>query len=489
MAKKIRFSLDMGNNHEVNTIDELREYFNLEKVISYLAEGKFITWLKDRYYETQASLIEQLDVSDDDYQEKICEILEVGWNVDFDDAESYSDRLSKLKSFTNDFKLISHLNLVAFDQFELYDRLDQGYATVYLFGETFTIPSGKRNVKYIGINNPEVKIDSPDGILLEGSNIILENVKFDIVKAAEYGNSDAQYQLGLKCEDEEKFDEAFSWYLKSANQSNIKAIEKVITCYINGVGTDKNVILAKEYAEKCNEQLPNLIWGDIYYQLNEKDTAINYYQKALDNNETGAIEQLTSLAEKGDSSVQGFLGIHLLSSSDNKQVSEGSDWCKKSLNNGNYSILKKIREISEKSENPILYNLVSDIYFEGIGTEKDFDIASMYCRKILDKDEFNPIASKRIKEMSEKGNISAQYFFARYCCKNEAEAFDYIKKAAESGYTEAQWYMGVIYFYGTHGQQRDFSLSAKWYDQSGNESNADTARMMGSKWGNHGEKL
>ena len=53
MAKKIRFPLNM-NGTDVRTIEELREYFDLESVLGYFANGKLVTWLKDRYYDNES---------------------------------------------------------------------------------------------------------------------------------------------------------------------------------------------------------------------------------------------------------------------------------------------------------------------------------------------------------------------------------------------------------------------------------------------------
>ena len=59
MAKKIRFPLKMANGTDVRTIEELRTNFDLTTVLGYYADGKLITWLRDRFYDTEADKIEQ----------------------------------------------------------------------------------------------------------------------------------------------------------------------------------------------------------------------------------------------------------------------------------------------------------------------------------------------------------------------------------------------------------------------------------------------
>ena len=57
MAKKVRFPLEMDNGVEVRDIHELKEKFSLNRVLNYLADGRLITWLRDRYEDDIANEI------------------------------------------------------------------------------------------------------------------------------------------------------------------------------------------------------------------------------------------------------------------------------------------------------------------------------------------------------------------------------------------------------------------------------------------------
>lgn len=48
MAKKIKFALTMKDGTKVRTLNELREHFDLERVIGYFLDGRLQKWLEDR---------------------------------------------------------------------------------------------------------------------------------------------------------------------------------------------------------------------------------------------------------------------------------------------------------------------------------------------------------------------------------------------------------------------------------------------------------
>lgn len=469
MARKIRFALDMGDGFEINDIDALREHFNLEKVLEYLKEEKFITWLRDRYYETEAASIEALDASDEKNHEKICRILNVGWNVDYDDFDSFQKRLSKIRQYTDDLKIISNLHLIAFDQFELYDRLDQNYETIYLCGETFTIPVSKENITYIGINNPDVKIDTADGLIPEGKNIKLQNVKFDIVKAAEYGNSDAQYQLGLRCENEEKFEEAFSWFLKSAEQGNSDSMIKVSEFYLKGAGTKKDESLALEWCIKATSESPSayVINGDILVDKNDNEGALKCYQSALDSGCSEAIDKIIVLAEKGFSPAQLFVVEKMIFSQDEQNHRKGIELFEKSVINGNYKLLKVVErrlEDSQSNENAAdieLYGAIAKMYYNGTGVEKDTDSAIKWYSMIAEEDPDDREAKKVITRFANENHGLAQYTYCRKYA-SDSEKVNWMRKSAENGYDEAQYTMGLLYMTGNEVPKSN-SEALKWF--------------------------
>ena len=211
MAKKIRFPLEMENNVQVRTLEELQGNFSLEKVLGYLANGKLVTWLNDRYLNDIAERILELDSEDKEFHKKVCEIFDVEYDESFDiDMELVAERNRKfglLKEFGYDKEdYVDVIEQIAFEQDEIYDLLDEDITTIYLCGEKFTIPLSKKGVQYIGVNKPIVVISSKEKVDFEEKEIVLENIIFDekyqeILRECEKEEAKAKLVFGEYVED------------------------------------------------------------------------------------------------------------------------------------------------------------------------------------------------------------------------------------------------------------------------------------------------
>lgn len=183
MAKKIRFPLELRDGIEVRDMEGLRENFSLEQILFYLANGKLETWLRDRYMDDIADAILELDREDTEFNKKLCEIFEVEYTEDNEtDLEKMMERKRKLElleGFTDDKGIFDVVDQVAFDQDDLYDLLDEGESIIYLCGERFSIPLGKKEITYIGVNKPTVIISSKEKVDFEEKGISFENIQFD----------------------------------------------------------------------------------------------------------------------------------------------------------------------------------------------------------------------------------------------------------------------------------------------------------------------
>lgn len=73
MAKKIKLPLDMGNDVKVRTIEELKENYNAEKVVSYFLDGQLLTWLEERFYEEEAGKIKKISKDSPNISAEIAE--------------------------------------------------------------------------------------------------------------------------------------------------------------------------------------------------------------------------------------------------------------------------------------------------------------------------------------------------------------------------------------------------------------------------------
>ena len=183
MVKKIKFPLEMAGNVPVRTLEELREHFDMEKVLGYYADGKLLIWLQDRYYEDEAAQLSELSGKHPEFKAQLCAIFGVENNctdaIDLETVERRNARLAKLKQFTDDDAIIKNVDSVAFDQEELAGLLDEERSTIYLCSERFTIPLSKENMTYIGIQSPTVIIKSKTPVDFVARKISFQNIVFD----------------------------------------------------------------------------------------------------------------------------------------------------------------------------------------------------------------------------------------------------------------------------------------------------------------------
>lgn len=199
MAKKIKFPLEMKDGIMVRTIEELRENFDLEKIVTYLLNGKLMTWVKDRNYENEADELGRLSLDSKDLEKDICKIFDVEYienNINIEKLKLQDERISKLKGYTDDEEIINNVDCVAFDNHELMQLLNKNTSTIYLAGDEFILPRDISNKKFIGLQNSIVVINSKEVIDFKEKEIIFENIRFneeycEIVKAKkiEDGNS------------------------------------------------------------------------------------------------------------------------------------------------------------------------------------------------------------------------------------------------------------------------------------------------------------
>ena len=103
MAKKIRFPLELADGTQARTLEDLQEHFDLESVLSYYKNGKLLTWLRDRYLESEAEAVEALDETAVDFQKQFCGIFGAEYtdhSVDLEGIARRQERLAKLRTYT-----------------------------------------------------------------------------------------------------------------------------------------------------------------------------------------------------------------------------------------------------------------------------------------------------------------------------------------------------------------------------------------------------
>lgn len=154
---KVKFPLEMAECVYVRTLEELKQNFDVKKVMSYFLDGRLKTWLEDRYYDDEAEKIGILNSNDEDLAQKLCEVFEQDFSPENDinvgQIQIENERVEKLKQYTDDEEIIKNVNSVAFNQDELIEKIKEKTNPIYLCEGSFVIPKLDYSIQYYLIGN------------------------------------------------------------------------------------------------------------------------------------------------------------------------------------------------------------------------------------------------------------------------------------------------------------------------------------------------
>lgn len=174
----------MPDGISVRTLEDLREHFDLERVVGYYLDGKLLTWLQDRYYSDETKKVEELIADDINLGKKLCEIVGVSSDlyqkdINVENIDINNQRLAELKQYTVDSNILNKLTSVAFCQTELDELLRNGKHEIYLCENTYAIPLNQNNIQYIGLGNVRVHISSKRKVDFLSKKIYFKDILFD----------------------------------------------------------------------------------------------------------------------------------------------------------------------------------------------------------------------------------------------------------------------------------------------------------------------
>lgn len=412
MVKKIKLPLEMANGVTVRTIEELKENWDLEKIVFYYNNGRLLTWLNDRYYSEQAQQLKMLVTITDahELQKQLCSIFDMPFveeeSVDVEAVAVKNEKLAKLRKLTSDDEILKNAEKAAFNQEELAELLDEDVPVIYLANNTFTIPVTVKNKKYVGVGAVTAVINSKKPIDFDALGIIFKNIKFDdnysnlfdpaklylfgleafkqknyseayklFKRSSEMGNADAMYQLGL-CYNrgvgtDFDYKQAFAWVKRAAEAGNLQAMATLGDLYCEGTGIDQNFteaiksykIAVKGGIDGIDFKLGNAILLQHESNWNE---ALPWIRKAAENDDVEAQFKLSQYyevkkdekeavkwcllaAENGDADAQWQLGHYLLNGQGiAKDYDKAYQWLEKSVKNGNKYTSEDIKKIKNK---------------------------------------------------------------------------------------------------------------------------------------------
>ncbi len=176
---KVKIPLEVANGFMARNIEELKENFDIKKVVGYFLDGKLHKWLEDRYYDAELEDTEKLSATDESLADKLCEIFGVVQDTSsivVDDILSATDKRKTIAKITDNENVIEQYEKLARDQNELNELLCKGEKEIYLCGGNYNIDLNYDYVKYIGLNNAKISLRPSD--INKITNVTFENITF-----------------------------------------------------------------------------------------------------------------------------------------------------------------------------------------------------------------------------------------------------------------------------------------------------------------------
>ena len=272
------------------------------------------------------------------------------------------------------------------------------------------------------------RLQSPHAIINQNATIVLgtvsaidyANADLDRIESDAFLNyKDAQYHLGLR--------------------------------YLNGQGTDKDLLEAKRWFSKASRQEHMAARTQLALLL--KKTGYVRYET----DPTKAIELLESAALGGEALAQLELGKAYR---DGKHVKKdykiALQWFLKAANQGNADAM----------------NQVGIRYASGQGTDVNKQEANKWYRKAALKGH-----------AWAQNNLANNYKNGNGLTKSDASAHKWYLKAAKQGIAKSQFELANFYRDGKH-VKRDYSAALKWYLKSANQGNKSAQHSVGMRYHN-----
>ena len=187
MARKVKFPLDLKDGYQARSnIEEVRTYFDIEKIIAQFHNGKLKIWLEDHYLPAEAEQVGALDGNAPDLAQRLCTILGVTdvptENVDTKTVQTIQrreERRQRLSQYTTNPILCDRAEFAAFEQADLDALIEEGVKEIILCNAAFRIPLLAENRTYYGVGKAVAVIESNTPIEFAARGIQFVDISFD----------------------------------------------------------------------------------------------------------------------------------------------------------------------------------------------------------------------------------------------------------------------------------------------------------------------
>ena len=483
MAKKIKFPLEMKDGVMVRTIEELRENFDVEKLVEHYESGKLESWLQDRYYDVELQKISELNREGKKFVPLLCDCFgitvqeEEVSEIDAEFLKRRVEKLNHLKSLTEDKMLLSRVDDIAITQEDLIDLLDSGKSEIYLCEGDFTIPVSVPNKTYTGIFNPTAVIRAVDNVNFKKQNITFNDMVFiwDVSGLTPKDRSYRAERLFM----EKQYEKAADICRELVKEDNPRALmlldrmngsyiiwnaKEAMECQDRGVQINSIHSLLdndewqfiERYKEKLKEIaetgtcLDGFYYGLVLQRMVSCNEEINRDMVELYNREI--LNHYEKVAESGNAYLQRSMGdLYYNGYGVAQDYQKALEWYQKSMHNGSSWAMEKIAKC----------------YEEGKGTEKDYEKALQLRRKAA---ELGYVVSI--------GKIGWHYHNGYGVAQDYQKAMEWYQKAAAQNDAVAQKNIGELYFYG-QGVSEDYQKVMEWSQKAAAQNNSDAQNNIG----------
>ena len=262
--------------------------------------------------------------------------------------------------------------------------------------------------------------------LLDELGSYFDAINSDFTEAKQENEENKSSHYALYMQNEEKFMQVedilnsvvrgiLDYCEREAGQNNEQALFLLGVLYQSGIGVLQDTEKALKFYQKAAMK-------------NHQDAMINLYVYYRDHSadETAAY-WLKKLAEQGVAGAQNAYADALCK---DKKIEEAVQWYEKAAKQGL----------------AVAQTHLVECYVHGIGVSVDYAVAKQWCEKAVAQ------------------NYSvAQYFMAEYFAKTPGEKYFLYFKAAEQGYAKAQNIVGRYVKEGWAGVTKNAEIAVEWY--------------------------
>ncbi|MBF1693821.1 SEL1-like repeat protein [Selenomonas sp.] len=442
MARKVKFPLELKDGYLARSnIEEVREHFDLEKVIAQFHNGRLKIWLDDHYLPEMAAQVAALDGDAPDLAAQLCAILGVEGvateHVDSSLIQKREEKRQRLSQYTTNPILCDMAEFAAFEQSDLERLVKEGAQEIILCNANFRIPLNVKNKTYLGVGNAVAVIDSKTAVDFEALGIRFVDLPFD-----------EKYREAVADEPRRYFEQGQQYEEKGKDKKAVECYQKAID-----LGYDDAIFALAELYEKQGEEenmIRLLVKAGNQGNIEAMHRLETHFEEVEDYR--SAIRWTEKQALLGDADAMWWMGVRYREGEVvEKDLKKAFDWFLKSAHAGHDGAMWWL----------------GDCYRDGQGTEEDISEAIKWYEK-----------SAELNNQYAMCKLGVLYDIGKGVLENQVLAAQWYRKSAEAGNPEAMCYLAMDYEYGV-GVEQDDEKARIWYQKAADKGYADAECRMG----------